>query len=151
MTAKTKRNTKSHFQKIRKCPNIKKSENSAKVLIISETIRLLKESRGAIYEQQVKKAKEDFDIDVNEKWILTCLRRMLLAHNVEFKMLHIGEKFSKKNKPNEAEEEMETVAEQCYEYPRYQKSILKRETCKQSLRQTNRKVRFNVQIDIKYF
>ena len=157
MTTKTKTNKKSHFQKIRKCSKLKNSENSAIVSNFSETIRLFKESRGGVYEQHVKKAREDFDIDVNEKWILTRLRQMLLAKDVRFQMLHIsrigkiGGKVVKKIKPHEDEEEMETGAEQSKEYPRYQKSILKREAYKQSLKQPMQKVRFNVQIDIKYF
>ena len=145
----------SDIQKIQKCHNNKNYRNTEKVEKISELIRNLKASRGKEYEQVLQKAREDFSIGINDKWILTHLRLLLVSENVDFKMLHIGKikDFEEQifdRKEDESVEKKENKSKPSYEILG-QKSILKSKQCKHTRIKMKRKVRFNMQPYIKFF
>ena len=133
MTVKRGKTSVRRFQKTQKCDTQKKPKNSASIFRISDTIRMLKESKGETYDYLVMKAKEEFSIKENEKWILTRLRQMLLQSNADFNMLQIGRT---KNSVEDAEE-LENEKEQAGD------------TSGKPNR--TKKVSFNDIIDIKYF
>ena len=133
MTVKRGKTSVRRFQKTQKCDTQKKPKNSASIFRISDTIRMLKESKGETYDYLVMKAKEEFSIKENEKWILTRLRQMLLQENADFNMLQIGRS---KNSVEDAEklENEKGEAGDSSDKPNRTK-----------------KVSFNDIIDIKYF
>ena len=150
-----KKNSNSDIQEIQKCHVNKDKFNLFKVDKISETIRNLKASRGKEYDQVLQKAREDFSIGINDKWILTHLRLLLVSENVDFKMLHIGkindfEEQIFERKEDESNEKIENKSKPSYEISE-QKSILKSKQFKHTRIKIKRKVRFNMQLYIKFF
>ena len=133
MSIKRGRTRVRRFQKIQKCDTKKKTKNLASIFRISDTIRMLKESKGETYDYLVMKAKKEFSIKENEKWILTRLRQMLLQSNADFNMLQIGRT---KNSVEDAEglENEEEQAGDTSDKPNRTKTVS-----------------FNDIIDIKYF
>ena len=142
------------IQKIRKCAKRTKSERSSLIFKISETIKLIKESRGDTYDQLVEKAKKDFNIEENERWIQTRLRQLLIEENVEFQLLQISKsvkkekmKITSRNKTLiDVEETMQTDNENGS-----LRSVLKCKPGKKSAKLSLKKVLFSDIIDIKYF
>ena len=115
---------------------------------------MIKESRGDTYDQLVEKAKKDFNIEENERWIQTRLRQLLIEGNVEFQLLQIS-KSVKKEKMSitsrnknfvDVEETMQTDNEN-----ESLISILKCKPGKKSAKLSLKKVLFSNIIDIKYF
>ena len=133
MSVKRSRTSVCRFQKNPKCYTKKKTKNSATIFRISDTIRMLKESNGETFDYLVIKAKKEFSIKENEKWILTRLRQMLLQENADFNMLQIGRNKNSVEDVEELENEKEPAGDT---------SDQPNET---------KKVRFNDIIDIKYF
>merc|ERR1712129_390537 len=77
-------------QKIRKCQLRAKFGKSKSIFKIYETISLLKESEGETYRLLVKKAREDFNIPENERFIISRLMELLIKKNVNVKIVNIG-------------------------------------------------------------
>ena len=140
-------------EKIPKCTDTT-SERSSLIFKISETIKLIKESRGDTYDQLVETAKKDFNIEENERWIQTRLRQLLIEANADFQQLQIGKSVNERNMKITSktktlisgEETMQTDNED--ENP---KSILKYKPSRKSAKLSSKIVRFNDIIDIKYF
>ena len=142
------------IQKIRKCTGTTKSEKSSLIFKISETIKTIKKSKGETYDHLVEKAKKDFNIKANERWIQTRLRQLLIEENADFHLLQIGKSVKKKKMKItsttetliDVEDTMQADNED--ESPR---SILKSKPGKKLAKLSSKKVLFSNIIDIKYF
>ena len=89
------------IQKIRKCAQRTKSERSSLIFKISETIKMIKESKGETYDQLVETAKKDFNIEENERWIQTRLRQLVIKENADFQLIQIGLSVNKEKLPKQ--------------------------------------------------
>ena len=63
--------------------------NRRSILSIVETIKRIKTSSIAEEKIYMEKARQDFDLDPEEKWVLTKLRLLLLNQSPDFSLLQI--------------------------------------------------------------